>query len=80
MRHCCGIDADQRSRAEALLAQTRKLLEQITVADQHDALVLQQRKLNVGKQIHQATAAKKVNRHYAAAAYGTPQSRMNVQT
>jgi len=74
-----GIDVDQRARAEALLAQTRKLLEEITVADQHDALVLQQRKLNVGKQIHQAAAAKKVNRTYAAAAYGTPQSRMDVQ-
>jgi hypothetical protein len=73
------IDSDQRARAEALLAQTRKLLEEITVADQHDALVLQQRKLNVGKQINQATAAKKVNRNYAASAYGTPQSRMNVQ-
>ena len=59
--------------------QTDALLEEITVADQHDALVLQQRKLNVGKQINQATAAKKVNRNYAASAYGTPQSRMNVQ-
>src|SRR3954469_25872137 len=73
------IDSGQRARAEGLLAETRRLLEEITLADQNDALVLQQRKLNVGKQINQATAAKKVNRNYAAAAYGTPQSRMDLQ-
>jgi hypothetical protein len=73
------IDSGQRARAEGLLAETRRLLEEITLADQNDALVLQQRKLNVGKQINQATAAKKVNRNYATAAYGKPQSRMNVQ-
>ena len=60
-----------RGRAETLLAETRRLLEQITAADRNDALVLQQRKLNLGRQIHQATAARQVNRNYAAAAYGT---------
>src|SRR5437879_3334712 len=40
-----GLTGPGRWRAETLLAQTRKLLEQITTADQGDALVLQQRKL-----------------------------------
>ncbi len=47
-----------RDKAEALLAETRRLLEQITTADRNDALVLQQRKLNLGRQINQATAAR----------------------
>jgi len=68
-----------RTLAESLLAETRKLLEQITTADRNDALVLQQRKLNLGAQINQATAAKQLNRSYAAAAYGKPASRMDVQ-
>ena len=34
------------------------------------SLVLQQQKLNLGTQINQATAARQVNRNYAAAAYG----------
>jgi hypothetical protein len=71
------FDAQQRTKAESLLTETRTLLEQITVADQNDALVLQQRKLNLGKQISQASAATKVNRTYAASAYGTRPSRMD---
>src|SRR5262245_50604552 len=55
-----GIAQDLRDRARALMAETLSLVEQITIADQNDALVLQQRKLNVGKQIHQARAARKV--------------------
>jgi hypothetical protein len=46
--------------------------------------VLQQRKLNLGRQIQQATAARNVNRTYGAAAYGNPNavatpSRMDMQ-
>jgi flagellar biosynthesis/type III secretory pathway chaperone len=74
-----GIEVELRARAESLVGEIRRLLEQITAADQHDALVLQQRKLSLGKQINQASAARQVNRTYAAAAYGTRQSRMNVQ-
>src|SRR5215211_4944628 len=44
---------DARGLAEALLAETRGLLEQITAADRNDALVLQQQKLNLGRQINQ---------------------------
>lgn len=73
-----GLDGSDRIRAEASLAETRRLLEQITAADRNDALVLQQRKLNLGRQINQASAAKQVNRNYAAAAYGPRQSRMDI--
>ncbi|WP_428939504.1 hypothetical protein [Fontivita pretiosa] len=73
------MDSAGRARAESLLAETRRLLEQITAADQQDALILQQRKLNLGRQINQAAAARQVNRSYAAAAYGPRQPRMNVQ-
>ncbi len=75
-----GMLPADRNVAEAMLAETRKLLEQITTSDRNDAMVLQQRKLNLGKQINQATSAKQVNRNYAAAAYGAPKSRMDVQT
>jgi hypothetical protein len=69
-----------RARAEGLLADTRRLLEEITSADRNDTLVLQQRKLNLGRQISQASAAKQVNRTYAAAAYGgNSGKRMDVQ-
>jgi hypothetical protein len=68
-----------RGRAEALLAETRTLLEQITAADRDDALVLQQRKLSLGREIHRATSARQVNIKYAAAAYGRPTSRVDVQ-
>ena len=64
------LRATSAAQAETLLAETRRLLEEITTADRNDALVLQQRKLNLGRQINQATAARQVNRNYAAAAYG----------
>ena len=71
--------APRRELAESLLAEIRSLLHQITSADRDDALVLQQRKLNLGKQINQAASARQLNRNYAAAAYGKPVSRMDVQ-
>lgn len=73
------IGRQTRDRAESLLSEARRLLEQITAADHDDAMVLHQRKLNLGQQIRQTTAARQVNRSYAAAAYGARQSRMNVQ-
>ena len=78
--YAAGLDPASRAQAEGLLAETRRLLEAITTADRNDALVLQQRKLNLGKQIHQAQAARSVNRNYAAAAYGGARPpRMDVQ-
>ena len=59
--------------------QSRKFLEEITNSDRNDALVLQQRKLNLGRYINQATAARKFNRNYAAAAYGYEPSTLNIQ-
>ncbi len=74
-----GLDSAGRMKAEGLLAETRRLLEQITSADRDDALVLQQRKLNLGRQINQATAARQVNRSYAASAYGKRSANVDVQ-
>ena len=74
-----GLRSEQRAQAERLMGETRRLLEEITAADRNDALILQQRKLNLGKQISQASAAKQVNRNYAAAAYGAKASRMDVR-
>lgn len=74
-----GLRGDQRAQAERLMGETRRLLEEITASDRNDALILQQRKLNLGKQISQASAAKQVNRNYAAAAYGAKVSRMDVR-
>ena len=62
--------ASKRAQAEGLLAETRHLLEKITTADRNDALILNQRKLSLGHQINKASAARQVNRTYAAAAYG----------
>jgi hypothetical protein len=74
-----ALDAAQRVRAEALLADTRRLLEQITSADRNDAMVLQQRKLQLGRQINQTASARTLNRSYAAAAYGTRPPNMDIQ-
>jgi hypothetical protein len=72
------IDLDTRSRAEEMVAETRRLLEQIMASDRTDVLALQQRKMSVGRQINQAASAKQINRNYATAAYGSKQSRLNV--
>jgi hypothetical protein len=61
------------------LAETRQLLEQITAADRNDSIVLQQRKLSLGRQINKTSAARTLNRKYAAAAYGTRPSKMDIQ-
>jgi hypothetical protein len=68
-----------RPRADVALKETRRLLEQITTADQNDTLVLQQRKLNISREIKKTAVARRVNRNYAAAAYGRPESRMDLQ-
>ena len=73
------LPAAERAEAETLLAETRRLLEDITAADCNDVLVLQQRKLDLGRQINQAASARQVNRNYAAAAYGKRASVMDVQ-
>ena len=42
-------------------------------------LVLQQRRLNLGKEIRQTSSARQVHRMYGAAAYGHRPPRMDVQ-
>jgi hypothetical protein len=73
------LPADQRAEAESMLQQTRKLLEEITAADRDDAMVLQQRKLNLGREINRATAARRVNTKYATAAYGQRKAALDIQ-
>lgn len=79
--YAASLDAAARALAESLLGETRQLLEQITAADRDDALVLQQQKLDVGRQIGQTSAARTVGRGYAAASGYGPQRRssMDVQ-
>jgi hypothetical protein len=72
------LDVAGRQTAEKLLAETRALLEQITNADRNDAIVLQQRKITLGRQIHKATAARTINKNYAAAAYGARAPQMDI--
>jgi hypothetical protein len=64
------LTTELRSEAEELVAETRRLLEEIAAADRDDTLVLQQRKFNAGKAIGQAVGARKFNASYAQAAYG----------
>ena len=73
------LTGNGRMIAEELLAETRRLLAEITAVDSNDMLVLQQRKLNLGRQINQAASARQVNRNYAAAAYGKRPPAMDLQ-
>jgi hypothetical protein len=67
-----SLAAPERAQIEERFTQVRALLEQITRADQDDALLLQQRKINVGQQLRRTGSAQQVNRGYAAAnAYGS---------
>jgi len=75
-----GLSSEYRSMAESLLARTRALLEQITQSDLKDSLALQQRKLKLGTDINRTTVARKVNRMYAAAAYGQPRPALDRQS
>lgn len=70
---------EQRSSAESLIGEIRALLERINAADRGDSIILQQRKLSVARQLRHAGAVQGVNRSYAAAAYGRPSPRMDVQ-
>ena len=78
-QYLAALSEPVRQKAESLMAETKILLEQITNADRNDVLVLQQRKLNIGKRISQTSTAKQVNRNYAAAAYTSSRPRMDLQ-
>lgn len=78
--HSFTMKPDVRERAAAMLAEAKGLLLQITQADMDDVLVLQQRKLTVGKQITQNSTAKRVNTRYAGNAYASAAgSKLNVK-
>lgn len=64
-----SLDPVLRAQAEELLARTRSLLAEINAADTDDALVLQQRKLDVGRQLAAARTGTRANAHYATNAY-----------
>ncbi|MBC7784048.1 MAG: hypothetical protein H7144_09420 [Burkholderiales bacterium] len=71
---------DVRRQVQEMLAEAKLLLAQITQADQDDVLLLQQRKLNVGRQIAATSNARQVNNRYAASAYAAAAgSKLNVQ-
>jgi hypothetical protein len=72
------LESTQRGIAEQMFAESRRLLERIVASDRNDALVLQQRKLNLGRQINQATSARQIHRTYATAAYGQKKSVIDV--
>jgi hypothetical protein len=78
-QYASRLNTESRALAESLLAETRTLLEQITNADRDDVLALQQRKLNLGRQLQQTAVARQVNRNYAKSAYGNAPSRMDLQ-
>ena len=72
------LSAADAERAQMLLNHVRELLAQITESDKDDALVLQQRKINVGRQLGKAAIGQKVTQSYAAAAYGKRSSTMDI--
>jgi len=69
----------ERAEAEELIGAIRRLLEDIAAADRDDTLVLQQRKLNLGKGINQAAVARKFNNAYTKAAYAPARERLDTQ-
>jgi len=73
------LEAADRSQAETMMTETRDLLARITAADKDDVMVLQQRKLNMGRQLQQTMNARQVNRSYVASAYGRAVPRMDVK-
>jgi hypothetical protein len=78
--HSAAFPPLLKETTSRMLAETRALLEQITQADQDDVLLLQQRKMSVGKQIQQAQSAQRVNTRYAASAYAHASgSRLNIK-
>jgi hypothetical protein len=70
--YCNGLGLDGRTTAEKLVVETKKLLEEIMLADRNDTIVLQQRKIEINRQMAQAGRGQQANRRYAASAYGMP--------
>lgn len=62
-----GLDSEHRGRATAAVERIRFLLEQVTRGDRDDALILQQRKIAIGRQIGVAAVGRQSARGYASA-------------
>jgi len=74
-----SLDAEVRQQAQAMFEKLRDLLGKITSSDADDALVLQQKKLDVRKQINATGQQLQVTRHYAADAYASQaKSNLNI--
>jgi hypothetical protein len=80
VQYLSGLPTELRAIAEKYVAETKRLLEEITTSDRNDALILQQRKLNLGKQLTQVRNARQINRRYATAAYGIPRRGMDIRS
>jgi hypothetical protein len=68
-----------RGKARGLLDESKQLLAQITSADKNDAMVLQQRSIEVRRNLRQTAVARNVSRTYASAAYGGRTSSMDLR-
>lgn len=71
-----------RESIEELMLQTRQLLEVITASDRNDTMILQQRKLSVGRQLNQAKIGQNASRGYATTAgyrQAPPRSSLDIQ-
>ncbi len=68
-----------RGMAEEMMSETRRLLEKIMSSDKDDSLILQQRKLSVGREIQRTVTAQRASRSYATSAYGQRGSSMDLQ-
>lgn len=73
-----GMNGADRVRIEAKFAEVKGLLAAITQADQDDAMLLTQRKIQVGQQLRHTNAGAQMNRRYAASAYAGVGGRMDV--
>lgn len=78
-QYLASLDGQDRSAAESLMAETRVLLERITAGDRDDALVLQQQKLGLEREMGQAAASMRAGRQYVPAAAQRP-SNLDVHT
>lgn len=74
------LDAAKRGEVEVVLRKIRETLGKITSSDADDAMVLQQRKLDVRKQIRGTGQQQQVVHGYAKSAYaqGQAQTKLNV--
>jgi hypothetical protein len=70
--YCNALGAEGRNAAQRLVGETRTLLEEIMLADRNDTIVLQQRKIEINRQMAQTGRGQQINRRYAASAYGGP--------